>query len=155
MTDLATLLDIRAIEQTYFLYCEAIDAKDFGRLAAVFSADAMQDYRSSNGILQAGVAPLIERLTRNMGHASYCGATQHNITNIRITMTAQGADAKAHFYAIHVGTGPFEGQLYSCWGQYEDRWTRTVDGWRIAERGYRNWHTEGPVAIIRGVGWEG
>lgn len=155
MTDFAALMDVRAIEQTYFRYCEVIDAKRFEGLADVFAPDAMQDYRSSNGILETGVAPLVERLTRNMGAGSYCGATQHNITNIRVTMNPDGATAKAHFYAIHVGTGPYEGQRYSCWGQYEDRWTLTDIGWRIADRKYRNWHTEGPVEIIRGVGWKG
>jgi 3-phenylpropionate/cinnamic acid dioxygenase small subunit len=151
--DLASLLDIRAIEQVYFRYCEVIDAKDFDRLSDVFTEEAVGDYRSSNGILQQGLAPLVARLHRGMGTGSDCGATQHNVFNIRVTPPAgDAATAKAHFYAVHAGLGRFEGQRYTCWGQYEDRWIRTSAGWRVAERLYRNFLTEGPVEIIRATG---
>jgi ketosteroid isomerase-like protein len=150
MTDLATLLDIRAIEQGYYRYCEVIDAKQFAALADVFEAGAVQDYRSSNGILQNGLAPLVERLERNMGAGSYCGGTQHNVTNIRIVVDGDTATAKAHFYAVHAGVEAYEGQRYTCWGEYGDVWARGADGWRVRRRDYRNFLTEGPVAIIRG-----
>ncbi|OCC24391.1 hypothetical protein MB02_07365 [Croceicoccus estronivorus] len=151
MTDrLDILWDIRAIEQVYFRYCEVIDAKAFDDLADVFMADAVQDYRSSNGILEKGLAPLVERLHRNMGPQSLCGGTQHNVFNIRVEPDGDQAAAKAHFYAVHAGREHLEGLRYSCWGQYDDRWRRTPSGWRVAERLYRNFLTEGPVEIIRG-----
>ena len=153
MTHLKRLLDIRAIEQAYFRYAEVIDAKDFGRLAEIFQPDAIQDYRGSNGILQNGATPLIERLQRNMGPDSYCSATQHNVTNIRIRFESDRAVASANFYAVHAGAGPYHGQRYSCWGEYSDVWVRWDRGWRIQKRDYRNFLTEGPVEIIRGIGW--
>jgi 3-phenylpropionate/cinnamic acid dioxygenase small subunit len=151
MTDGTALWDIRAIEQIYFRYCEVIDAKDFDRLDEVFAADAVGDYRSSNGILQQGVAPLAERLYRGMGPGSDCGPTQHNVTNIRIALDGDRATASAHFYAVHAGLYAFAGQRYTCWGQYDDIWVRTQAGWRVAERLYRNFLTEGPEAIIRAI----
>jgi ketosteroid isomerase-like protein len=152
MSELATLLDIRAIEQVYFRYCEIIDAKDFGALHEVFTTDAVQDYRTSNGILQDGLEPLVKRLHRGMGAGSDCGPTQHNVTNMRIILDGDRAEASAHFYAVHAGLGHFAGQRYSCWGQYDDVWTRTPAGWRVTERLYRNFLTEGPVEIIRATG---
>jgi 3-phenylpropionate/cinnamic acid dioxygenase small subunit len=145
----AILWDIRAIEQVYFRYCEVIDAKDFDRLDDVFTDDAVGDYRSSNGILQHGLAPLVARLHIGMGAGSDCGATQHNVSNIRIAVDGDSAVSSAHFYAVHAGLGPFEGRIYTCWGRYDDIWTRTPAGWRVRERGYRNFLTDGPVEIIR------
>jgi 3-phenylpropionate/cinnamic acid dioxygenase small subunit len=152
MIDLATFNDLRAIEQQYFRYCEIIDAKDFDALVEIFCADAVQDYRSANGILQHGVAPLIARLHVGMGAESDCGATQHNVFNIRATIDGDRAMARAHFYAVHAGRHGFAGQIYSCWGQYEDMWQRTADGWRIGQRGYTNFLVDGPVGIIRATG---
>jgi 3-phenylpropionate/cinnamic acid dioxygenase small subunit len=149
MSDLQTLLDLRAIEMVYYRYCEVIDAKDFDRLDEVFTTDAVGDYRSSNGILQQGVAPLADRLFRGMGPGSDCGGTQHNVGNIRATIDGDRATSRAHFYAVHAGLNACEGQRYTCWGEYGDRWVRTPAGWRIAERHYRTFLTEGPVAIIR------
>jgi len=149
VSDLASLLDLRAIERVYYRYCELIDAKGFDRLDEVFTADAIGDYRSSNGVLQHGVAPLADRLYRGMGPGSDCGATQHNVTNIRIALDGDRATSRAHFYAVHAGLNAYAGQRYSCWGEYDDRWIRTATGWRVAERTYRNFLTEGPVTIIR------
>ncbi len=147
--DLASLLGIRAIEQVYFRYGEVIDAKDFDRLSDVFTADAVGDYRTSNGILQQGAAALADRLYRGMGPGSDCGPTQHNIFNIRVAPNGGTAHGRAYFYAVHAGLGGYEGQRYTCWGEYDDQWVRTAEGWRICERLYRNFLTEGPVAIIR------
>jgi hypothetical protein len=149
MNDLATLLDIRAIEAVYFRYCEVIDLKDFDALAEVFTGDAVGDYRTSNGILQDGLAPLVERLKWGMGPGSDCGPTQHNVTNVRATIDGDQATSSAHFYAVHAGLGPYLGQIYTCWGQYDDRWIRTAAGWRVQTRLYRNFLTDGPVEIIR------
>jgi len=154
MDSLETLWDLRLIEQQYFRYCEIIDAKDFDALDEIFLADAVQDYRSSNGILQNGVAPLAARLHIGMGHESDCGATQHNVFNVRATITGDRAVAKAHFYAVHAGRNHFDGLIYRCWGQYDDVWHRTADGWRVRKRDYANFLTEGPVEIIRATGRE-
>ena len=154
MDRLETLWDLHEIEQRYFRYCEIIDAKDFDALGEIFLAEAVQDYRSSNGILQNGVAPLAARLHIGMGHDSDCGATQHNVFNIRATITGNNAVAKAHFYAVHAGRNRFDGQIYRCWGQYDDVWHRTPEGWRVGRRDYANFLTEGPVEIIRATGRE-
>ncbi len=143
------LLDKHLIEQVYFLYCEIIDAKDFDRLVEVFTPDSIGDYRSSNGILQDGTAALARRLHHGMGAGSDCGATQHNVFNIRVEIDGDTATSRAHFYAVHQGVRHCEGQTYTCWGEYSDRWVRTAAGWRIAHRLYRNFLTEGPVDVIR------
>ncbi|AKM09447.1 nuclear transport factor 2 family protein [Croceicoccus naphthovorans] len=150
MTKLQDRNDAQAIETVYAHYCTVIDSKDFTGLREVFLPDAVQDYRSSNGILEFGVEPLITRLTRNMGHGSLCGETAHSVSNIRIKVDGDTARAKARFHATHHGLEHFVGKRYACWGEYSDDWVRTDDGWRITRRHYRNTRTEGPVEIIRG-----
>jgi 3-phenylpropionate/cinnamic acid dioxygenase small subunit len=143
------LLDKQLIEQIYFRYCEIIDAKDFDRLIEVFTPDSIGDYRSANGILQDGTGALARRLHNGMGAESDCGATQHNVFNIRVEIDGDSAASRAHFYAVHEGVRHCAGQTYTCWGEYTDRWVRTALGWRIAHRLYRNFLTEGPVEVIR------
>ena len=144
-----TLWDKHLIEQVYFRYCEVIDAKDFDRLDEVFTLDAVGDYRSANTHLDQGLASLAARLKVGMGPQSDCGPTQHNVLNIRLEIEGDRATGKAHFYAVHQGINGHEGALYSCWGQYDDQWVRAPAGWRIAQRDYRNFLTEGPVGVIR------
>jgi hypothetical protein len=147
------LVEIDAIRQVYERYCEIIDAKDYDRLDQVFTPNCVGDYRSSNGLLQDGLAPLVARLHRNMGRhpLSDCGATHHNVCNFRIQVTGDAATGKAHFYAVHRGINRYAGALYSCWGEYDDDWVRTAAGWRVRHRRYRNFLTEGPVELIRGL----
>lgn len=142
--------DADQIRASYGRYCDVIDSKDFAGLREIFMADAVQDYRSSNGILQFGVEPLISRLSQNMGEGSLCGQTRHSVSNIRIKLDGETARAKARFHATHDGQELYAGKRYSCWGEYTDDWVRTDEGWRIARRHYCNSRTEGPVGIIRG-----
>ena len=148
---LETLIDERAIEQVYHRYCDIIDQKDFDRLVEVFTADCVGDYRNTNGKIQEGVAPLIAHLWRGMGPGADCGETHHNVCNFRIVVDGDTAGGKAHFYAVHRGVNHYDGQMYTCWGEYDDAWVRTVDGWRVNRRTYRNFLIEGPVAIVRGT----
>jgi 3-phenylpropionate/cinnamic acid dioxygenase small subunit len=143
------LLDKHEIEQVYYRYCEVIDSKVFEDLDEVFITDAVGDYQSANGNLDQGLASLVTRLKRGMGPQSDCGPTQHNVMNVRVEVDGDTATSKAHFYAVHRGINNQAGQIYTCWGQYDDTWVRTPMGWRIRHRDYQNFLTEGPVAVIR------
>jgi len=147
----ALLSDERAIEQVYHLYCDLIDRKEFARLDEVFTPDCVGDYRSTNGKIQNGLAPLIEHVTRGMGPGSDCGATHHNVLNFRIAVNGDTATSRAHFYAVHHGVNHCAGEHYTCWGEYDDAWTRTNDGWRVRRRTYRNFLIDGTVDVVRRV----
>jgi hypothetical protein len=69
----AYLKDKHEIEQVYIRYCDLIDQKDFASLDEVFTEDCIGDYRSTNGTIQQGLAPLIAHVTRGMGPGSDCG----------------------------------------------------------------------------------
>ncbi len=152
MTDsLAALSDLREIERVYVRYCDLIDAKDFQRLGEVFTEDCVGDYRSTNGKIQMGLAPLVAHVTRGMGPGSDCGATHHNVCNVQVTVAGDLARGRAHFYAVHQGINRCAGEHYTRWGEYDDYWVRTKAGWRVARRLYRNFLIDGTVDVVRRV----
>ncbi len=112
MADFATYLeDKHKIEQVYIRYCDIIDQKAFDKLSEVFTSDCVGDYRSTNGKIQQGLAPLIEHVTRGMGPGSDCGATHHNVCNFRVAVDGDTATSKAHFYAVHEGSQFMNGMV--------------------------------------------
>ena len=148
MDILSYLQDRDEIERAYYLYCEAIDTKEFDRLVGVFSEDTVGDYRAVPGKkLIENRDDLLATIRNNLGPGSFCGRTHHNVTNLRLQVDGDSAESWAHYYAVHEGALDYQGELYVMWGEYHDRWTRTDDGWRITVRGYDPFITRGPREI--------
>ena len=144
------LEDCHAIEQFYIRYCEIIDTKTFDSMTEVFTPDTYGDYSNSlPGVYVEGLAPLVASMHHNLGKGSLCGPTHHNVTNFRIKVDGDAATTKVQYYAVHLGLGKYEGQIYSMWGQYNDELVRTPDGWRVKRRVYQSFLTEGPVVTTR------
>jgi len=146
MLSLQDLNDERDIQRVYCRYCDIIDTKDFDKLTEVFATDAVQDYTSTlgpDGIVK-GTVPLIAAAHHHLGPGSNCGPTHHNVVNFRINVSGDTAKAKVHYYAVHQGVGKYPGAIYSMWGEYDDDLVRTNEGWRVKNRMYRCFLTEGP-----------
>ncbi len=139
--------DKHEIEQVYNLYCDLVDQKQFDAMTGVFTHDAVGDYSTAYKNVVNGVEPLIKSMHNNLGTGSNCGATHHNVLNFRVTVSGDIAESRAHYYAVHKGLNAFEGQIYSMWGEYHDFWARTAQGWRVKERFYSIFLTEGPNEI--------
>jgi 3-phenylpropionate/cinnamic acid dioxygenase small subunit len=144
---LIELQDKNAIEQVYNRYCELIDSKDFDRLDEVFTADTVGEYKGYDNVTRS-LGELLAAMHLNLGAGSNCGATHHNVGNFRIAVDGDRAEAKVHYYAVHRGLGPFDGALYSMWGQYGDVLVRTTAGWRVQHRQYSIFLTEGPSGVV-------
>lgn len=151
---LQMLLDERAIEQLYVRYCEIVDGKTFDALDELFTPDATGDYTQAlgPGVISPDRASLIASMHANLGPASNCGPTHHNVGNFRIAIDGDRARAKVHYYAEHLGQGDYPGELYSMWGQYDDELVRTDEGWRIAKRVYTCAISRGPVVTSARAG---
>jgi ketosteroid isomerase-like protein len=148
MDTLQYLADRAEIEQVYYLYCEAIDTKQFDRLVGVFTEDTVGDYRAVPGkLLIEDRAALLKNMWNNLGPGSFCGQTHHNVTNIRLRVDGDRAESWAHYYAVHEGALDYAGQLYVMWGEYHDQWARTPEGWRVKVRGYDPMISRGPREI--------
>jgi 3-phenylpropionate/cinnamic acid dioxygenase small subunit len=143
------LMEKDAIEQVYIRYCEIVDAKSFDDMHEVFTPECQGDYTQSlgPGVISPNRASLIASMHANLGPDSNCGATHHNVLNFRIKVDGDTAKAKVQYYAVHRGRADFEGALYSMWGLYDDDLIRTADGWRVANRVYSCYLSEGPQGV--------
>lgn len=118
-------------------YCEIVDAKDYPRMREVFAEDSQYYSPNAPEDLIRGAAAISAYLS----HIPATLATQHLACNIRVQ--AESADAASGSCKILLFTadgnepeGP-EGRKAAerqRIGVYYDRYVRTPDGWRIAER---------------------
>ena len=118
-------------------YCEIVDAKEYQRMREVFAEDA--EYYSPNAPndLIRGAEAIIAYLSHNPATL----VTQHLACNIRIH--AESAEAASGLCKILLFTadgnapeapdGRKAGEKQRI-GVYHDRYVRTANGWRIAER---------------------
>jgi 3-phenylpropionate/cinnamic acid dioxygenase small subunit len=130
-TDAQQLVDRRAIDDLLTRYAAAIDTKDWDLLDTCFTPDAFIDYTSAGGT--KGNYPEV-RAWLAEALAAF-PMTQHLVTNRTVTLDGDTGRGRAYFYNPMGSPGPDGAmQLFFVGGYYNDRFVRTPDGWRIAER---------------------
>ncbi len=124
------LVDHAAIVQLTIDYCWALDTGDWDGLRIIFTPDATADL-GANG--QRGIDEIIDRVSDALGPLD---DSQHMVSNHQITFDADGdaASGRCYLQAQHIRHGVDGEPLYMVAGRYEDRYVRTPDGWRIAQR---------------------
>jgi 3-phenylpropionate/cinnamic acid dioxygenase small subunit len=130
-----------AIQQVLCRWCELVDQHAWRQMDEIFTPDVVGVY---NGKEVPGLETLIETGLQNMSRDTIA-RTQHNVLNFRIQIDEAGDQARCvtNYYAVHLGAGEFEGQIYSMWGEYDDQLRRTDQGWRIHRRDYKTAFVEG------------
>ena len=137
--DLQTLLDRAAIDDVLDEYAAAIDARDFARVSALFTADAHLDYRSSGG--PAGPRDeVVDWLRSSLPLVAF---TQHLLTNRRVRIDGDTASVRVELFNPLLFDSEGETSVMLLGGRYDDRLTRTDDGWRIVERIHTTTWTSG------------
>ena len=112
-------------------YATAVDTKDWDLYRTVFTDDAVIDYTSAGGI-RGSLGEVVEWLSHAL---KLFPMTQHLITNRHVVLEGDTATGRSYYYnplGRPDGTGGM--QLLFFGGYYNDRFRRTADGWRIAER---------------------
>lgn len=128
---LAELKDRVEIEDLLTRYCAAIDAKQFDRLDAVFTEDAIIDYTRSGGIRD--VFPAVKRWLEKA--LAPFQVVQHLVTNVRVEIDGDRARSVCYFFNPMGLPQPGGGvNTFFCGGIYRDQLLRTEQGWRIRER---------------------
>lgn len=137
--ELQRLLDREQISDLIYAYCTHLDLNEPERVAALFTEDCVTDYGAALG----GPTHGRDRLERGVARAmAGFEATSHHVSNIRLEFESDdSARSVTVLYAWHQLPGDQPHQ--HLYGQYHDRFVRTPDGWRIAERrmlitGHRN-----------------
>ncbi len=123
----AALLDKQECIELVHTLARAIDRCDADLIAACYHPDATDDHGIIKGSIDefiTAVIPMLQSMQR----------TQHNITNILVTLHGDEARGEAYFIAQHSITdnsGPVE--MFAA-GRYLDRFTSRGGAWKIAHR---------------------
>ena len=129
---LERLLLEHELHQVLIAYALLCDGRDWRRIGEVFSDDASATY---GGHARPDRAAILAMLRNNLGG---CGPTQHLLGNLGVDITtADGlhtVNSRIAVRAAHRGAGEKRHETYECMGQYQDRWCKTDQGWRIAHR---------------------
>lgn len=123
--------DHAALQALAIEYANAIDRHDWARLDAVFLPDAQIDYTATGGIC-ARYPVIREWLARNL---RFFRSHMHLMGNFHFEISgdqAAGQVACCNPMVIPTLLGGSRTVVYGIW--YHDRYVRTPQGWRIAER---------------------
>jgi 3-phenylpropionate/cinnamic acid dioxygenase small subunit len=119
-------------------YCACVDDCDFVGLSEVFASDCVADYGPHRGDPLIGLAAVCEMLSRVVTAFLH---TQHQLGQVQLTERADGSwDSTAYATAWHELR---DGSKAVSRVRYLDRFVRTDEGWRIAERRMYALGTEG------------
>jgi 3-phenylpropionate/cinnamic acid dioxygenase small subunit len=139
--DLQQLTDRLDINDLLNRYADAVDRQDWEQLATCFTPDASIDYSASGGV--AGTYPDVAKWLADT--MKLFSMTQHLVTNSRVTIDGDIATGRAYFYNPMTLAGADGGtDFLIVGGYYNDRFVRTGDGWRIAERREEMAFMDGP-----------
>ena len=128
------------ITQLLYRYAPAIDNRDFGSLASLFTSDATIHYAVAGGT-RLLVPAAVEWLRQAL---QMFRVTQHALSNPQIELDGDTARALTYVIATHVQVGLDGTEVYAVMhGAYSDRLVRTDAGWRISERRLDDIHTQG------------
>lgn len=125
-------------------YTIALDTPDLELLRTVYTDTTTDVHGFGSG---KGVDWFIEFVRGGIERAK---ATQHFLGQSLIEIDGDTASGRTYVTAYHVGRDEFEDQLYVASGWYVDVFTRTEDGWRIADRQVVVAWSEGDSRIVTG-----
>lgn len=128
---LEMLADRLELNQLVVAYANAIDAREWDRLDRLFAPDAYIDYRAIGGI--EGRYPQVKAwLPEALKHFP---AYMHFVGNFTCEISgehATGSTACLNPMVIPQPSGGSQTMILALW--YDDRFVRTANGWRIAQR---------------------
>ena len=134
-----------AIFDPILIYTDAIDSKQFERLADAFHPDASLDY--GEGYAGQSLRVIITWMTD--AHAKLIGS-QHRLTNFFIDQVADGtAKIRTYVDAILIGGPPAAPLTYRDVGTYHDQLVLDGERWLIVSREYKRLLREGDIEALR------
>ena len=118
-------------------YCDIVDAQDYARLREIFAQDAIFARPTAPQDPLRGA----ENIVASFESRPRTRVTQHFVTNIRVRVESPTAATGSCRILLYMGDASEpetpEGRQAApkqLIGMYLDRYVRTKDGWRFAER---------------------
>ncbi len=122
--------DRQAIVDLLHAYCRGVDSIDDDTLSSIFTRDCVVDYGPGMGGPRIGSETVVAGLLVGLPQFA---ATHHQISNVEIELrSADQAFGITYVTAWHRFDDSRPDAVLM--GQYHDRFERTAEGWRIAER---------------------
>lgn len=115
-------LDRLEIHELPGRYGDAIDDRDWDRLATVFTNDAVFDLTGVGSRVLNGFDDIVSFMENEAAHPR-----THMMTNIWTDATPEGAELRFRIVALR-------GKGLTGTASYYDQIVRTDDGWRVAHR---------------------
>jgi 3-phenylpropionate/cinnamic acid dioxygenase small subunit len=116
------------IAQVLHRLARAMDTRDWDLLATCFIPEAVGDFATGQAV------GLDSMLVDYKAFLPPLDTTQHLVTNIETVINGDTAEVTAYFLAQHVRANTEGGDRFLIGGRYDDRLTRTSEGWRITRR---------------------
>lgn len=126
------LVDRAEIAETVYLYATGIDTRDFELFRSIFTDEVGLDFGSFSGgpVEVLTLDQWIGRLRRVFPGFD---ATQHSLSNPRITVDGDRATCIVYMQAEHFLANDDGDGSYAVGGYYTDELVRTPGGWRISK----------------------
>ena len=132
-------IEIDRVLQRYF---RSMDTWDYDLLAKVFTPDAVLHYEALEGA-RTSYPEMIPQFREFNRHFSFM---QHVGSQLLIDLDGDEARSTSGLRALHVQTARDGSEnRWAIYGTYRDLHRRTPEGWRIAERHFRQTRTEGKL----------
>jgi len=135
------LADRQAIVDLTIAYSYALDDRRFDDLDDVFLPDATAEL----GWLLEGRDAIKDRIRDALVPLD---ASQHLLAAHQVQLDGDRATGRCYLQAQHVRVDADGGPLFMVGGRYEDRYVRSLDGWRIEHRSLVILWTDGNAAVL-------
>lgn len=145
--EIADQLEIGQVVQRYG---RALDTRDYELLRTVFAPDASLHYEMEGRGTEGDLEQWLELWRAFLVPFFW---TSHQTSPPVIELDGDRARACCRLIASHVQIRHDDSRnLWTVYGEYDDRLVRRPEGWRIRERAFRGAHTEGellPAAAVK------
>jgi 3-phenylpropionate/cinnamic acid dioxygenase small subunit len=128
--EIGSLSDRDDVVDTLYRFAEGMDWRDWELFRSVFTDMVEIDY-SSHRPDQRGMIAADDWVANARRRLTPLDATQHSMSNPRVTVNGNSASITMYVEAQHLLTRHGVTTSYVIGGRYRDRLVRTGDSWRI------------------------
>lgn len=141
---LATLLAIEAIKQLKYAYLRHLDLKEWEQVAALFTPDVVSTYSDGKHCYH-GREAVMNFLSGSLSHKRV--VTKHQVHHPEIVFDDDLNGARGIWYLTDavintVSRDPAKHFCIAGTAFYDERYTRTAEGWKISAIGYKRVYEE-------------
>ena len=141
---LATLLAIEAIKQLKYAYLRHLDLKEWDEVALLFTPDVISTYSDGKHSYH-GREAVMAFLSGALSHKRV--VTKHQVHHPEITLDEDLTAARGIWYLTDavINTVSRDTSKHFCIAGtafYDERYIKTVDGWKISSIGYKRVYEE-------------